>query len=191
MPESSPLIQAMIEAGFNRAQAIEALTAVGAKASADVQKAIDWVLKRDAEKNRQEAERSDRVAIWYDQMDFDGYAVMWGDKHRKATADECGAACVAWKPLPPANYACNIFVFCPLDKCYAPAALPPGSMAGQCWLKHQPDPAHPQVNMRGNYSDAYVKRHPGAPPAVQWQAGVVVPRGTQVDLSTWSSRANW
>ena len=118
-------------------------------------------------------------------------ALVWGDKHRATTLEACGQKCIEWKPQPPAYQPCNIFVFCPLEKCYAPAALPPGSMTGQCWLKHQPDPARPQVNMRGNYSEAYVKRHPGAPPAVQWQAGVVVPRGTQVDLSTWSSRANW
>ena len=61
----------------------------------------------------------------------------------------------------------------------------------QCWLKHQEDPNNPQVNMRGNYSVAYRQRHPDAPAAVQWQAGVVVRKGSAVDLSTWSSRANW
>jgi hypothetical protein len=45
--------------------------------------------------------------------------------------------------------------------------------------------------MRGNYSAAYRQRHPDAPAAVQWQAGVVVRKGIAVDLSTWSSRANW
>jgi hypothetical protein len=45
--------------------------------------------------------------------------------------------------------------------------------------------------MRGNYSVAYRQRHPDAPAAVQWQAGVVVRKGSAVDLSTWSSRANW
>lgn len=119
------------------------------------------------------------------------YALLWGDKHRTSTLEECGKRCLEWKPKPPANYACNIFVFCPLPKCYAPAALPPGSMTGQCWLKHQPDPNNPQVNMRGDYSSAYLQRHPGAPPHVQWQAGVVVRKGSKVDLSTWSARANW
>ena len=46
---------------------------------------------------------------------------------------------------------------------WRPAALPPGSMTGQCWLKHQPDPNRPQVNMKGDYSEAYVKRHMGDP----------------------------
>ena len=72
-----------------------------------------------------------------------------------------------------------------------PAALPPGSMTGQCWLKHQEDPNNPQVNMRGDYSEAYLKRHTDAPKSVQWSAGVVVRKGSKVDLSTWSSRANW
>jgi hypothetical protein len=96
-------------------------------------------------------------------------------------------------PRPPSNYACNVFVYCPLDKCYAPAALPPGSMKGQCWLKHQPDPLHPQVNMKGDYSAAFRARHSGAPASVQWQAGVVVKKGSaaKIDTSTWSSRANW
>eukprot|EP00966_Prymnesium_polylepis_P028866 669299-Prymnesium_polylepis.1 len=40
-------------------------------------------------------------------------------------------------------------------------------MTGQCWLKHQDDPNNPQVNMRGDYSAAYLKRHPGAPQSVR------------------------
>ena len=44
---------------------------------------------------------------------------------------------------------------------------------------------------KGDYSDAYIKRHPGAPPSVQWQAGVVVKKGSDVDTNVWSSRANW
>jgi hypothetical protein len=188
--ESSPLIQAMIEAGFSRAQAIKALEATGAKSSADVPKAIEWSLAQAKDKNRAEFEAA-REVHWFEKMDFDGYAVVWGDKNRARTVGECGKKCLEWKPLPPSNFPCNVFVFCPTPKCYAPAQLPPGSMTGQCWLKHQEDPNHPQVNMRGDYSEAYIKRHPGAPPSVQWQAGVVVRNGTKVDLSTWSSRANW
>ena len=77
---------------------------------------------------------------------------MWGDNHRTKTLEECGQKCLEWKPKPPSMYACNIFVFCALEKCYAPAALPPGAMTGQCWLKHQPDPNKPQVNMKGRWS---------------------------------------
>ena len=190
LPESSPLIQAMIEAGFSRAQARKALEAVGAKSGKDVQAAIDWMLKQGADKNMAEY-RAEREVHHWPKLDFDGYAVQWGDKHRAATIEECGRKCMEWKPVPPNNFPCNVFVFCPTPKCYAPAALPPGSMTGQCWLKHQDDPNNPQVNMRGEYSEAYIKRHPGAPKAVEWSAGVVVRKGTKVDLSTWSSRANW
>jgi hypothetical protein len=45
--------------------------------------------------------------------------------------------------------------------------------------------------MKGDYSEAYITRHAGAPPSVQWQAGVVVRKGTTVDTTVWSSRANW
>ena len=79
------------------------------------------------------------------------YAIVWGDNHRTKTLEECGQKCLEWKPKPPSMYACNIFVFCALEKCYAPAALPPGAMTGQCWLKHQPDPNKPQVNMKGGW----------------------------------------
>ena len=188
--ESSPLIQGMIEAGFSRAQALTALNAVGAKSSEDVAKAIQWSLQQGKEKNLAESQ-AEREVHSFPKMDFDGYALMWGDKHRTSTLEECGQKCLNWKPLPPANFACNVFVYCPTPKCFAPAALPPGSMTGQCWLKHQEDPNNPQVNMRGDYSEAYLKRHPGAPPSVQWSAGVVVRKGTKVDLTTWSSRANW
>ena len=188
--ESSPLIQGMIEAGFSRAQAVKALEAVGAKSKDDIPKAIKWQLEQGTDRNLAEFRAEREVQSW-DMMDFDGYALIWGDKHRVRTLEECGKKCIEWVPKPPANFACNAFVFCPLPKCFAPAALPPGSMTGQCWLKHQEDPNNPQVNMRGNYSRAYLQRHPGAPPSVQWQAGVVVRKGSAVDLSTWSSRANW
>lgn len=34
-----------------------------------------WTLKRDAEKNQQEA-AAEREPVWYDKMDLDGYALM-------------------------------------------------------------------------------------------------------------------
>ena len=188
--EQSPLLQGMIEAGFSRQQAVTALAAVNASQPADVPRAIQWTLKRGAEQGLAEF-AAEREVHTYEKMDFDGYAVVWGDKHRARSLEECGQKCAAWKPQPPSNFPCNVFVFCPLPKCYAPAALPPGSMTGQCWLKHQPDPNNPQVNMRGDYSEAYLRRHAGAPRSVQWHAGVVVRKGSSVDLGTWSSRANW
>mmetsp|Transcript_7175 Transcript_7175/g.15868 ORF Transcript_7175/g.15868 Transcript_7175/m.15868 type:complete len:338 (-) Transcript_7175:76-1089(-) len=192
VPERSALIQGMIEAGFSRAQAIEAIAAVNASKSADIPKAISWQLQRDADENLNEW-KSERVVLSFDHMDFDGYALLWGNVNKAPSLQECGERCLKWKPVGPSNYPCNIFVYCPLEKCYAPAQLPPGSMAGQCWLKHQDDPVHPQVNMKGNYTAAYLKRHPGAPPGVQWQGGVVVRKDAalQVTTDTWSSRANW
>ena len=148
--ESSPLIQGMIEAGFSRSQAARALEAVNATVITDVPAAITWALKQDVDKHRLEAQ-AERTVHVFDRMDFDGYALVWGDKHRTSTVDICGAKCKEWVPKPPSHFACNIFVFCPLPKCYAPAALPPGSMTGQCWLKHQEDPNNPQVNMKGAF----------------------------------------
>ena len=40
----------------------------------------------------------------FDAMDFDGYAVMWGDKHRTRTLEECGRKCVEFVPQPPTNF---------------------------------------------------------------------------------------
>ena len=91
------------------------------------------------------------------------YAIVWGDSHRTKTIEECAQRCLEWKPQPPSMYACNIFVFCPLEKCYAPAALPPGPMTGQCWLKHQPDPNKPQVNMKGCRSKSRPAQLPCSP----------------------------
>ena len=126
----------MIEAGFSRAQAIRALAAVHAAQTSDVPKAIDWALKQNVAHNLAEA-RANREVFHWDKLDFDGYALMWGDKHRTSTIEECGQRCLEWVLKPPSNYPCNVFVFCPTPKCFAPAALPPGSMTGQCWLKHQ------------------------------------------------------
>ena len=113
--EASPLIQGMIEAGFSRAQAIDALHAVQATKPGDIPKAIDWSLRQGADRNLMEY-RMEREVQNFDRMDFDGYALLWGDKHRTATLEECGQRCLEWKPKPPANFACNVFVFCPLPK---------------------------------------------------------------------------
>lgn len=259
VPESSPLIQAIIEAGFSRASAARALAAVMAKSTKDVPRAIEWLLRQNAEANLVEAHAA-REVHFFDAMDFDGYALAWGDGHRTSSLEACGQRCFEWTPRKPSNFPCNVFVYCPLPKCFAPAALPPGSMTGQCWLKHQDDPNNPQVNMKGNYSQACAplaprdaraprtahplsahplrarllsarsippvpswaafseacarqelrpihcvrrpppalaspladhRRHPDAPAGVQWQAGVVVRKGTPVDTNSWSSRANW
>ena len=108
-------------------------------------------------------------------LDFDGYAVQWGDKHRAATIEECAGV---WrKPVPPNNFPCNAFVFCPTPKCYAPAALPPGSMTGQCWLKHQDDSQSAGEHARRVFR-GYIKR-PGSTQSRRGSAGVS--KGTKVD----------
>ena len=53
------------------------------------------------------------------------------------------------------------------------------------------DLAFSPTTRKGDYSEAYIRRHPGAPSSVQWQAGVVVKKGSAVDTNVWSSRANW
>ena len=127
----------MTKLGSSRTQAVAALSAVNATKQEDVRKAIEWSLKQDADKHLAEAQ-AERVVHAYPNMDFDGYALVWGDRHRTRTLDECGERCLNWKPQKPSLFACNVFVFCPLPKCYAPAALPPGSMTGQVrplWLR--------------------------------------------------------
>ena len=93
--ESSPLIQGMIEAGFSRAQSIRALEAVGATQLSHVPKAIEWSLKQNTDKNKEEAAAAREVHT-FDKMDFDGYALQWGDKHRTRTLEVCD-------PLSPSN----------------------------------------------------------------------------------------
>ena len=107
VPERSPLIQAMIEAGFSREQAETALKAVGATTTADVAGAISWQLKQGAERNRAEAARA-RAARSFPHLDLDGYALKWGSEHRTATVEECGQRCLELKPAPPAHYAVRL-----------------------------------------------------------------------------------
>jgi len=47
--------------------------------------------------------------------------------------------------------------------------------------------------MQGVYTAEYLKRHPNAPPVVQWTGGVVVRKelADRVTNGTWSSRADW
>ncbi|KAL3911527.1 MAG: hypothetical protein SGPRY_008658, partial [Prymnesium sp.] len=71
VPERSPLIQGMIEAGFSRAQAELALEAVDAKGKEDIARAIEWSLKKDADRNKLEA-AVPREVHTFDKMDFDG-----------------------------------------------------------------------------------------------------------------------
>lgn len=191
VPYRAALVQGMVEAGFSANASMRALGAVGALQLADVPAAIRWALAQGGKEAGLAEFRQAREASLFNNTDFDGYALRWGDRHRAASLAECAERCRAWEPKPPAWFACNVFVFCARPKCFAPAALPPGDMSGQCWLKHQDEPARPQFNMKGRYTDAYRRSHPTAPEWVEWAAGVLVPRGATVRLDTPSARANW
>lgn len=72
----------------------------------------------------------------------------------------------------------------PAQMCFAPAQLPKGSRRGWCWLKNQPDPNAPMVNMNG-------KDKRTGTGYVEWQAGVVVRKGSTVRTDVKSARASW
>jgi hypothetical protein len=191
LPFPSLVVQGMIEGGFDAPSSIRALNATGARALADVPKAIRWATSQGGAARGLAEFEAAREPVIFEHMDFDGYALRWGDKHRTSSAAECAAKCAAWRPVAPTFFACNIFVYCGKPKCFAPAALPPGDMTGQCWLKRQEEPTRPQYNMRGRYSDAYRKSHPTAPERVDWTAGVIVRKGANVSTDNPSARANW
>ena len=176
------LVHFMVTLGFSKEQAASAVAAVKAKTEAEVYSlAQPWLLAQNKEKNLAEA-RAERDVRTFDAMDMDGYALRWGSDHIRPSLHDCGRACLEFVPVPPYHMPCNIFVYCPKDHCFAPAQLPPGNRSGWCWLKHQDDPNNPHVNMRGTDNR-------GKP--VDWQAGVVVRKGTQVQTGTKSARAHW
>ena len=174
------LVEGLIQAGFSRERAREALTAVfaagtvkpGDEAEPIVRAAHDWLFADNKEQNMAEA-AAERVSLMWPRTDFDGYAVIWGINHLTETPEECAQRCIDYKPAGASWYACNIWVWCaaeghvgPNATCFAPAAHT--FVKGQCWLKHQDDPLVPHINMQGTYTEAYLKRHPNAPPIVQW-----------------------
>ena len=168
-----------------------------AAARAVIRAAHDWLFADNKAHGLAEFE-AERTSLMRPRTDMDGYAVTWGIHHKTDTAEECGARCLAYAPAPPSWYVCNVWVWCAAEGdtsddpvCFAPAAHK--FEKGQCWLKHQDDPLHPHVNMQGVYDEAYRKRHPDAPPVVQWTSGVVVrsERASDVSNGTWSARAGW
>ena len=124
---------------------------------------------------------------WYrifKHMDLDGYALRWGSDNKATSLEHCGQLCMEYAPAAPYFMPCNVFVFCPLEMCFAPAQLPKGSRKGWCWLKNQHDPTVPHVNMNGTDRRA-------ATGFVEWHAGVVVRKGAAVRTDTKSARASW
>lgn len=59
------------------------------------------------------------------------------------------------------------------------------------WQKFTEGPARPEVNLRGRLSKGMQLRHPAAPVAVQWHAGVILPHGVGLTNGTWSLRHIW
>lgn len=116
--------------------------------------------------------------------DTGGYAVVFGINHRATSAQDCCDRCRAHASNPKhAKRPCNSWVYCPLPVCWG---LDTGwnHTQGECWLKHQVDPAHPLYGQRGAYTNEYRNKYrhvrTGAPSHVPWTGGVI---GTTPDLS--------
>ena len=174
----------MVTLGFSREQSQQAVMATQPNSEAEVySKAQPWLLKQRVEANKAEA-AAERELHTFDHMDMDGYALRWGSDNKAESLQDCGRRCMDFKPEAPYFMPCNVFVFCPLEMCFAPAQLPKGSRLGWCWLKHQDDAAAPHVNMNGTDRRTTTG-------FVEWQAGVVVRKGTAVRTDTKSARASW
>ena len=180
------LVEGLVQAGFPKERAFEALRNVGNENCCGPQ--IEWLFKHSVTKHRH-ADAKSLQCNAMEATDYDGYALKWGSAHRQPDAAACCNACRNYEPVPPHYWPCNIWVFCPEETCFAPAA---GTFdKHQCWLKYQEDPANPHVNMRGDYSAEYRRTHPAAPARVQWVAGSLTPPGVAASNGTWSSRSHW
>eukprot|EP00899_Mesostigma_viride_P001962 jgi/Mesvir1/11767/Mv00134-RA.1 len=184
------LIEGLIQAGFSRDRAREALETIKEN---NIGKAMEWLFednkKRYLSPSTPKRDPSTLVCHMKENIDYDGYAVRWGIGHTTQTWQECSEACKKHTPEPPHYFDCNIWVWCGKPRCFAPAAHE--FTFGQCWLKHQDDPTHPHVNMVGRYSDEYRRTHPSAPEMVDWTAGVCLPSGTALGAGVPSSRSHW
>lgn len=138
-------------------------------------------------------QRQDLVVHIEKSADYDGLAVAWGIGNTKASVEECAEACRAHKANPGGSLfeplPCNAFAFCPDEVCFEPDAH--SHSKGDCWLKFTEGPASPEVNFRGEIRAEQRARHPKAPNAVQWQSGVLLPKGVQLTNGSWSPRYDW
>ena len=186
---SPALVHFMVTLGFSKEEATRAVTATRSASEAEVHsKAQPWSLTQRVEANKAEF-AVERELHFFDHMDMDGYALRWGSDNIASSFEDCGKRCMNYKPEKGLYYMpCNIFVYCPLELCFAPAQLPKGSRLGWCWLKNQPlgsaDTVAPHVNMNG--TDRRTKTG-----FVEWQAGVVARKGVAVRTDTRSARAGW
>ena len=83
---------------------------------------------------------------------------------------------------------CNVWVFCPtpLDRgglCWSNDVW--NHTYGECWLKHQANPAFPNAGAYGAYPDQYRKKHRTTPPKVQWMSGALTDKPVVVDGPHW------
>lgn len=131
-------------------------------------------------------------------VSLDGLAVAWGLTHNQPTAEACAAACLAHTPGPGKhgpfkNLPCNVWVWCPDEKCFEPDAH--SHTRHNCWLKFSELPESPEVNQRGVMAEhgfaQYRTRHKDAPEVTQWVSGTVLPKGLAMTNGTWGPRANW
>ena len=137
--------------------------------------------------------------------DYDGLGVRWGIGNKKATWQECEAACAAHEPTPMSaprrgpfsRLPCNVWTFCSRDVCFEPDAHT--HRGGDCWLKFTETPEAPQLNQRGRNDDrrmakdgvSYRKRHGDAPEEAHWWSGVMLPPGWTPSNGTYGPRATW
>eukprot|EP00271_Cylindrocystis_brebissonii_P022554 TRINITY_DN8723_c0_g2_i2.p1 TRINITY_DN8723_c0_g2~~TRINITY_DN8723_c0_g2_i2.p1 ORF type:complete len:283 (-),score=32.94 TRINITY_DN8723_c0_g2_i2:611-1459(-) len=125
-------------------------------------------------------------------LSLDGVAVAWGPTNKKATAEECCQSCREHVPGPHLKgpfqaLPCNVWVFCPADKCFEVDELE--HTQGDCWLKFSEAPQNPEVNARGAFDAAFLKRHPEAPQRTPWVSGALVPVELRLTNGTWGPRA--
>lgn len=187
-------VNGLIQAGFPKEKAEQALKAVGNENCCGPQ--MKWLFEHELEQNKKRMrEKKHGNCFTSANTDYDGYANVWGNQNKQPDAAACCESCKTYAPKPPNYYPCNVWVFCPIERgCFAPAA---GSFMFQdCWLKYQHDPVHVHVNMKGEYSEHYRATHPTAPEKVDWTAGVVLTEDeferSKGELNhTWSARSHW
>jgi hypothetical protein len=83
---------------------------------------------------------------------------------------------------------CNTWVFCPTPEsqgglCWSNDVW--NHTYGECWLKHQANPARPYAGAYKGYPEAYRKKHRTTPPMVQWMSGVLSEKPPVVDGPHW------
>ena len=83
---------------------------------------------------------------------------------------------------------CNTWVFCPTPEadgglCWSNDVW--NHTYGECWLKHQLNPARPYAGAYNAYPEQYRKKHRTTPPMVQWMSGVLSEVAPVVDGPHW------